>query len=94
MTKADWKTCELIGEAIGRHILQSEKNMALALALRDQRQLLVDIYDALKASGNCVFCLADLVDRVTPGAKPSQKRRHGHPKNCLWLRLHKEIHDA
>jgi hypothetical protein len=52
--------------------------------------VMFNLHAELKKFGNCPFCQADLKN-VTPGAKSTQKRRHGHPKNCLWLKLDAEV---
>jgi hypothetical protein len=68
--------------------LLAQQGAASQLASRNREAagLLKSIYEQLKRWGNCPFCMAD-DKKVSPGAKPDQKRRHGHPKSCLWLKI-------
>ena len=56
----------------------------------DLAAVMFKLYYELKEYGNCPFCSADLKG-ITPGARSTQKHRHGHPKNCLWLKLEAEV---
>ena len=79
-----------VGEYYRRKALE-KRLQELSADKAHLRKLLKEVWTFLKQSGNCMICLADQIDRVTPGAKANQNRRHGHPKNCLYLRLKKEF---